>query len=222
MRLTAIACTLSLAALLAYAADEAPALFKTDFEGDDIFTVWKTTEPAAWKISDGKTGKGLELLRKSNYAPKVRSPHSYALIENVEVTDFQLDVDVKSTAKDYGHRSLCFFFGFQDPEHFYYCHLAKAADPHAHSIFLVNGAPRLSIVKDGDRTQGVVWTDGWHHVRIKRDVASGSIDVYFDDMTKPIIHAVDKTFTWGKVGLGSFDDKGIFDDFTLRGTAKSG
>ncbi len=29
--------------------------------------------------------------------------------------------------------------------------------------------------------------------------------------------ARDKTFTWGQVGLGTFDDHGNFDDFELNG-----
>ena len=29
--------------------------------------------------------------------------------------------------------------------------------------------------------------------------------------------AQDKTFTWGQVGIGTFDDNGNWDDFTLRG-----
>jgi hypothetical protein len=29
--------------------------------------------------------------------------------------------------------------------------------------------------------------------------------------------AVDKDFTWGRVGLGSFDDEGDFDNFKLSG-----
>jgi hypothetical protein len=36
-------------------------------------------------------------------------------------------------------------------------------------------------------------------------------------MTTPVMTAVDKTFKWGQVGIGSFDDTGIFDNFVLRG-----
>ena len=131
------------------------------------------------------------------------------------VGSFTLDLKVKSTAREYGHRDMCFFFGLQDPDHYYYVHLATKADPHAHSLFLVNGAARVSIAKE--RTDGVKWTDGWHHVRIVRDAESGSVKVYFDDMEKPVIQGEDKTFAWGKVGVGSFDDTGWYDDVTVEG-----
>ena len=31
------------------------------------------------------------------------------------------------------------------------------------------------------------------------------------------LHSVDKTFTTGRVGIGSFDNPGYFDEVTLRG-----
>jgi hypothetical protein len=117
--------------------------------------------------------------------------------------------------KDYGHRDLCLFFGFQDPAHLYYVHLGKKADAHANSIFLVNGKDRVSIATK--RTEGTNWDDNWHTVRIVRKVESGTILVYFDDLTKPVMETVDKTFTWGRVGIGSFDDTGNFDEVRVWG-----
>jgi hypothetical protein len=103
--------------------------------------------------------------------------------------------------------------------------MALKADPHAHSVFIVNAKPRTTLIPEigkdigGEvyRTKGLVWGDGWHKVRIVRKVADGTIEVYFDDMTKPIMRAKDKTFTWGRIGVGSFDDIGNYDDIVIRG-----
>lgn len=197
-------------------AGEFPIVFKTDFEKGTL-DGWTTTDPSAWKIEKGDGGHDnvLSLAALSKYSPKVRSPLSIALVDDVVVSDFVLDIDLKSTSKAEPHQDLCLFFNYQDPEHFYYVHLGRQADPHAHSVFLVNNEPRVSIAKD--RTDGTPWTDGWHKVRIERNVSTGDIKVYFDDMTKPVIHAVDKHFTWGKVGVGSFDNTGWFDNLVLRG-----
>ncbi len=94
-------------------------------------------------------------------------------------------------------------------------HLALKADPHAHSIFAVDGKPRVSIAKE--RTKGLVWGEKWHDVRIVRKVDGGTIEVYFDDMDKPIMTTIDKRFAWGRIGVGSFDDTGHYDDITIRG-----
>ena len=50
-----------------------------------------------------------------------------------------------------------------------------------------------------------------------RTLATGAIEIYWDDMKTPIMTATDKTFTWGQVGLGSFDDTGRWDDVKVFG-----
>jgi hypothetical protein len=193
-------------------------VFHDDFERD-MPTRWDFTDPSAWRITTLETGKNkvLELVRASKYEPSVRSPFNIALARNLDLADFVLDVKVRSTTRDYGHRDLCLFFGHQDPSHFYYVHLGKAADEHANSIFLVNGKPRVSIAES--RTKGTPWTDGWHNVRLVRKVKDGTIQVFFDDMDHPAMTAHDRSFDHGRIGLGSFDDTGMFDDIEVRGEA---
>ncbi|WP_169976439.1 hypothetical protein [Tautonia rosea] len=176
---------------------------------------WVFTDPNAWRITEVDGQKVLEQHSGSDYQPEVRSPLNIALMEHLWLGSFVMDLDVRSTTRDYGHRDLCLFFGHQDPSHFYYVHLGKEADPHAHSIFLVNGEPRVSIAKE--RTEGTPWTDGWHHVRLFRNVGDGTIRVYFDDMERPIMTTVDQTFGAGRIGVGSFDDSGQFRNIRIWG-----
>jgi hypothetical protein len=83
-------------------------------------------------------------------------------------------------------------------------------DDHANQIFIVNAAPREKI---STRTSpGINWDDAWHHVRVTRDSESGHIDVFFDDLQNPVMSATDKTFQRGRLGVGSFDDTGNFDN----------
>ncbi|MBI1321406.1 MAG: hypothetical protein GC168_20985 [Candidatus Hydrogenedens sp.] len=210
-----IACV---AALLAGPAvwAEIPADYKLIFE-DDFSSKstdhWEMTDPKAWEISEVEGNAVLELKRGSRYEPAVRSPKSIAWLKGVEAGSFVLEATGTQTGREYGHRDLCFFFGRQDASHFYYVHLATKADDHANSTFLVNGEPRVSIAQE--RTDGTDWTTGPHKIRIVRDAESGSIEVYFDDMDKPVMKTVDKTFVNGAFGLGSFDDVGQFDDVKI-------
>jgi hypothetical protein len=209
-------CSLALFLLPTLAADEPwPIIAKIDFDDADRAR-WNFSDPKAFGFVDHAKGKALAIVGKSSLKPKHRSPLLYALLDKPAVEDFQLDLSMKSAPNKSAHRDLCLFFGYQDANHFYYAHIAKAADPHAHSIFLVNGADRVSIAKD--RTKGVEWGDQWRKIRLVRK--SSEIAVYFDDMTKPVMTAKDDTFKWGKVGVGSFDDVGWYDDFVLRGVAK--
>ena len=211
-----LACGLAPAAGPASAAD-LPLLFEEGFEnGADH---WKPTDAAAWKIIDsGKSGKAYSLFQQSKYKPPHRSPFNIALLDDMEVTEFRIEADVLSAAREYGHRSMVMVFGYQDPAHFYYVHFGKQMDDHANQIFIVNDAPRIKISKT--TTSGTPWNDEWHHVKIERNPGTGDIRIYFDDMEKPTMTAVDKTFTWGKVGLGSFDDVGNWDNVKLWGAKK--
>ena len=198
------------------AAANLPLVFQDDFERDEP-SGWDFTDKGAWRLTrlDGPHARVLEQYRESRYQPAVRSPLNIALVQGHDLGDFVLDVEVRSTGRDYGHRDLCLFFNHQDPSHFYYVHLGKQADAAANSIFRVDGKPRVSIAEK--RTQGTPWTDGWHHVRIMRTVQDGLIQVYFDDMKTPVMTAHDRTFTHGRLGVGSFDDTGMFDAVRIRG-----
>jgi len=194
----------------------APAFRDTFERGLDA---WEMTDAKAWEIAEEDGGNHvLELARGSEYTPDVRSPLNIALVKSPMFGSFEMTVKMKQTGREYGHRDLCLFFGHVDASHFYYVHLASKADDHANSIFLVNGAPRVSIAET--RTDGTKWDDAYHTVKVVRDVASGKIAVYMDDMSTPVMRATDTTFGAGRVGVGSFDDVGRFDDFQVIGAGE--
>jgi hypothetical protein len=206
-----------------FAAETLPLLYADDFENG--MERWQTTDPnpakSFWKIVDvknsgGEPTKALRVTGMSDYQPPHRSPPSIALLKDMTVGDFELTAQVQSTNVDAGaHRDMCIFWGYQDPAHFYYVHFGAKADPHACQIFIVNKADRKAITDK--EAKGTPWTKGWHHVKVVRRVADGTIEVYFDDMDEPFMAAHDNTFQWGCVGLGTFDDNGNWDDFELHG-----
>ncbi len=204
---------LLLLAALPLSADELPLLAREDFS--QSADQWTTTDDTKWKLTEVDGNRVFELLGKSDYQPPHRSPHSIALLRDKLVGSFVLTARIRTTQTSRGHRDLCIFFNYQDPAHFYYVHLGEKPDPHSSQVFIVNEAPRTALTKS---TDGIPWKDNtFHQLKLVRDVESGRIDVYFDDMKTPVKSAVDKTFTWGQIGIGSFDDMGYFDDIELRG-----
>jgi len=190
-----------------------PLVYSTDFEKG--IENWELMGNS-WKVVERNGSKVLSLHQKaSDLKPKHRSPLHLAMLKDVQVSDFTLDVRVLSTHPDYGHRDVCLFFGYQGPTQFYYVHLGQKADPRCNQIFIVNQADRTKISLT--TTEGTPWDDQWHDVRIIRHADSGEIAIYFDDMKTPAMTAKDKTFSWGRVGLGSFDDTADFDDLKLHG-----
>jgi hypothetical protein len=191
-----------------------PVLVSEDFESGTV-SGWAATDPSAWKLEAIGENHVFSQHAQSRVQTPVRSPFNRAVLSGLPVGSFQLDVDLRSTARDYPHRSLCLFFGYQDPLHFYYVHFGQQTDDHANQVFIVNEAPRTKI--STRTTEGTPWDNEWHHARITRDIESGEIAVYFDDMEQPVMTAIDTTFNWGTVGIGSFDDTGEFDNVVLKG-----
>ena len=191
-------------------------LYEQKFEDTAALKDFVMTDSAAWKRAVNDKTSALELIQQSKYAPAVRSPFNIALIADKVFGDFVLEADLIQTGKEYGHRDMCLFFGFQNPTNFYYAHIATAADDHAHNVFIVKNEPRTKIAKE--TTKGVNWgLNVWHKVRLERKLADGAIKVYFDDLTKPIMVAEDKNFGPGYVGFGSFDDTGMVDNIRIWG-----
>ena len=202
---------------------ELPIVFEDDFETG--VNRWEPLDAAQWKVktvvgkqqfSDFQVFSQFE--KKSAYKPPHRSPTNVALLKDVAVTDCEFKVRVQSTHEDYDHRDAVLVFGYQDPSHFYYVHLGRKADDHANQIFIVNDAPRKKISLTS--TDGTKWDDKWHDVKVKRQVADGTIEIFFDDMAKPVMTAKDSTFTWGRVGIGTFDDTADYDNVQVRGNLK--
>lgn len=183
---------------------------------------WFPSQASKWKIGEANGGKVLELLGKSGgYKPPHRSPYSITLLKEQVLGDFVLTAKVRTLQTTRGHRDMCIFFGYQDPAHFYYVHLGETPDPHSSQVFIVNEADRLKITETPDH--GIPWVnDKFHSVKVVRRVSDGLIEIYFDDMEKPQKVAHDKTFTWGMIGLGSFDDQGQWDDVEIRGVTITG
>lgn len=176
---------------------------------------WLATDAKGWKIVREGSSAFLSLHRQSENEPPVTSPRNFILLPNVQVTSFALDAKMQSTSPASQCRSLCVIFGYQSPTQYYYAHIADHVSRTSHAILVVDGQARWPITRQ--RSAGVKWGDGWHHVRVVRRWGDGAILVYFDDMSAPIITAVDQRFDLGRIGIGSFDDLGNFDDITVRG-----
>jgi hypothetical protein len=207
-------CLVALASLSARAEDQLPLLLKEDFEqGAER---WEPKDPKQWQIKKTETGQVYSQHEKrTTYQPPHRSPTNIALLKDIAVGEMELTAKVKSTHPDYPHRDVVLVFGYQGPARFYYVHLGKQADDHANQIFIVNDAPRTKISLTS--TPGTDWTDDWHTVKIVRQPDDGTIEIYFDRMDKPVMTAKDKTFAWGRIGIGTFDDTSDWDDIVLRG-----
>jgi hypothetical protein len=182
-------------------------VYSQDFSKPEAIKDFAFTDPKAWRLGGPDSKRYLEQHTASKYTPPHRSPFNFALIAGKRFGDFVLDVELQSTAREYGHRDMVLVFGYQSPAQFYYTHIASAADDHANNVFIVKDAPRVKIARETNK--GNDWgKDAWKTVRLERTLENGSIKVYFGDLKRPIMVAEDKSFGLGWIGFGTFDDTG--------------
>ena len=188
-------------------------VYQHDFE-DKKLDRYEPTDKSAWTLLEQDGNQVISLTkRNSDFKPPFRSPLNRTLIRDLKVSSFVMDIRMQSTIADYDHRSLCLFFGYTDDSHLYYVHFGKKTDDHANQIFIVNNEARKKI--STRTTPGTPWTDAWHRARVVRVAETGEVTIYFDDLTTPVMTATDKTFGEGRLGFGSFDDIGNFDDIRI-------
>jgi hypothetical protein len=194
-----------------YGNDRATSLsIRDDFHPDSL-SAWEMPFPEDWEIlQEGSLGY---LHMKRPRDPGIpRRPLQFVRLKGTKVGSFALDVKVRR-----GGGSMIVVFNYVDTLHFYYAHLSKdpgtKVDVH-NGVFIVDGGPRRRIA--GLEASPALPDLSWHDVRIVRDVRSGSIQVFLDKDTEPRFSVVDHTFTYGQVGIGSFDETGDFALFRLN------
>jgi hypothetical protein len=172
---------------------------------------WDMPFPDDWEILQQGDLHYLHMKRKRE--PLVpRRPVQFARLKGVNVGSFTLDVNVRRTGS-----SMIVVFNYVDTLHFYYAHLSDNPGTKIsvhNGIFIVNGKPRDRIA--GLQATPVLPDREWHHVRIVRNVRTGSIQVFVDNEKQPRFSVIDHTFNCGQVGLGSFDETGDFSQFQLQ------
>jgi len=169
-----------------------------------------------WKV----VGQTLVLEKAGVPEGKIRRPAALAIVKSDPLTDLTFSLDLRSTAPvDLAVRDVQLIFGYQSPSQFYYVHLAAKTDGVHNGIFLVNNADRRRL--DEPTSKARLLDQQWHHVRLERKTADGRIAVFFDHDKTPALSTTDRTLTWGRVGVGSFDETGEFRTIEVTGTKKS-
>ena len=164
---------------------------------------WEFQNPDSWVVADGV----LRLETPGQPGGPIRKPAEWAILRGEHFGDVTVEAQVRADAPvSRMGRDVLIFFGYQSPIRFYYAHLSNETTPPHNGVFLVNDADRLRM-DDGTATPRLM-DDQWHTARLERDVQTGSIRVYLDDVLT--LQATDPTLRSGRIGFGSFDDPAAF------------
>ena len=180
---------------------------------------WKPVTASRWRFP----GNEVVLSKTGPARPGPRRPNEYATVTkgpsfgNVTV-DAQVRLDTPVSQKD---RDVVIVFGHQSDTKFYYVHLSSDNKIYPHNgIFLVDNADRLRIDDQWNGSVGAppAITDmKWHKVRVTHCVDTGSIAVFVDGQSQPLMTATNSVLKSGRVGFGSFDNIGRISDLRITG-----
>jgi hypothetical protein len=182
---------------------------------------WQPVTPSLWQFP----GREVVLAQPGVARPGPRRPFEYAVLQKGPAFgSVQVDASVRlDTPVAESNRDVIIVFGHRSDTEFYYAHLSSDNKIYPHNgIFVVNNADRLRLDHQWDAVRSVgappaVSDTAWHRVRVKHCTDSGEIAVYVDGSPYPLMTAVDKTFSSGRVGFGSFDNIGRLRDLRVQG-----
>jgi hypothetical protein len=201
----------------------APALARLaayDFENGSAVG-WAPDDPAHWRIVSEDGSRIYELTAPGAPGP-VRAPASRSVLVGHDVSSFEFSGRLRCRADPSNpFRDMCVIFHYRDPTHFCYVHFAGKSDDVHNILGLVDGADRVKINAEPAGASVFRLTDlAWHAFKVTCDARTGEIRAYLDDMAVPILTARATVLGHGRIGVGSFDDTGAFDDIELRAPKK--
>jgi hypothetical protein len=190
--------------------------FRTDFSQG--LEPLQKSPTGTWEIQMEEGNAVAALVEAGSQPGGVRRPTGYLLLPQFDWSDVSISMRARTLEPaEVINRDFVVIFGYVDPTHFYYTHLSSNSDDKNHNIIKkVSGDTRSNIHQQVLPEARV--TDDWHDVRVTHD-RSGAIAVYVDDMDVPLMTAQDSDYAAGAIGIGSFDDRALFDDLVVSGAA---
>ncbi len=180
---------------------------------------WSVPVGADWKAEPVGGIPTLSLL-VPRPSEKPRRPTQFALAETKDYRTATVELEVKKEPKELRNRrnSIIIVYAYKDADHFNYAHLSDdygARSPHHNGVFHGDGGDRVRI----SSTEGpaTLTEEKWYKLRLAFDGETGTVDVFCDGKTSPSLHAVEKTFQAGRIGIGSFFDTAQFRRVSIWG-----
>lgn len=188
----------------------------TDDFNDGNANGWTPLTSSRWQVRND-AGSLRYYLNTSDYnSPDEKRLGELSIINSQTWGDFTFECDAKSEDAGIGNSGadLSIVFGYQDFDSYYYVNYNRESGfTEMHRIH--DSGPRVTLATYNAPT----FDDGnYHKLRIERE--GSVIRAYFDGIL--ILSGNDSFFGEGRIGVGSFNDAGYFDNIVITGCKTSG
>jgi hypothetical protein len=197
-----------------------------EFSLDQPGEAWTCRTPDLWHIRAEGDRRYLQMKPPPDrpMAPGVRRPQEYAVYNKHRFRSFNLSCRVRiDNDPSVQGRDACIIFSRRDKTHMYYVHLSNHSSGFHNTIVRVDGQTRRSLLPAAPVPAPAITDRQWHKVDVIRDADSGLIQIYvdaFEPGAKPLFEVRDRTYEWGHIALGSFNDHASFDHVLIEGQAR--
>jgi hypothetical protein len=188
---------------------------------------WVFRTPGLWKVTGEPGRRYLELAKPPKRAlmPGALRPQEYALYKPYEFRSFALSCFVRAGGQSSEPANgMCFILGRQDNTHLYSVCISDQRGDGLNIVVRVNGAKAASIAPANANAKPALPDRGWHKVDLLRDCDAGTIKLFIDARDEktahPYFELTDKTYEWGFVGVGTFNDAADFARILIEGEAR--
>lgn len=165
--------------------------------------------PVTWPAGGGVISGALDVQSQITEAAENNNA-AFRTFGYQSFDDFDFTAQVRSN--EYlpwnGGADLCFVYGYQDDRHYYYVMFNRALNETR--VYKVRDLERILV---GDLGTFTIPDSNYHTVRLLR--RSGNLQVYWDNA---LLGGTSNDYEYGAggIGVGSFNDTGIFDDICIK------
>jgi hypothetical protein len=174
---------------------------------------WTVPNASDWKVEQ-EGGKPVLHLLVERPQEKPRRPLQFALADTPPWQQVTLECEMKRVGG-----SMILVYAYRDDSHFNYAHLSVdegTKQPVHNGIFHVYGGDRVRISREPGPA-AMPAENEWYKVQLKYDGSTGVVSVSVNGREMPSLRAVDLSLGAGRVGLGSFFNKGSFRNVKITG-----
>ena len=175
---------------------------------------WTENNPSSWEIQEVDGSLAYMIEDPLPAIPGGDAHGSYAPVQNISLINEKQFADFEFRCKAKIHKDapvewwddLCVIFGYQDANNYYYAEFTKVWESSA--IVKVQDGTASIIDRPGI---GLITEPRWYRLGIRR--AGDEIKMLLNN--EVVMTVQDTTFEWGQIGVGSHDNRVVFDNITV-------
>jgi hypothetical protein len=188
--------------------------YQQNFSNSKSLLDFRFSNPDIWGIFNRKDNLYLQSNGNTKDTNKAGPAGNIAVLNKMIFGDFILEADVMPSADSGGFMEVCFVLALRDQNHYYYIQVANRSDSNNHGIFVVKNSNAGKLTPD--HQQPVNWVENkWYKIRIERNIVERTIEVFVNNLTKPVLQTKDFEFVMGYIGFGSCSNICRFDNIKI-------